>query len=224
MDIDELQETISHALSRLYKMTRANDAAAASCLVRVAQEATVLLEKLGVDQAGLQIIRPVAARYVRWPIRASVHFDARIDLGSLFKDLMIGTGTPFDMDPGAKWRFDPAGDVAYQLLVYMWGAHKSQRSASVDYRILGNCRLDKRIDALPDLYHDSDRENSATEWRDLAIDILKFSYGEEIQEIPELLSITRGGHKKPPSRAFQNIKDQILARFKAFARPSKDYQ
>ena len=158
--------------------------------------------------------RKIARACWRWPVMMSPHPFLQDDYELLFRELQLGADTPFELHNSARWTTNPASQIAFNLLIYLWMGRKERRDKNTNWGAFGT-----RLDRLPRF--DSD---SAEDWWAAARAVFIDSYPKP-QEISELNALVKSKSKrKSPGRIKQAILDLLHNRFVSFAPPPQPCQ
>ena len=94
------------------------DANAIGTLVRQTMEGCRVLREL--TEAKPELLRPYARKSWAWPVLKSLHPHLSDDHEKILKTLQLGADTPLEIDASARWVNDPAHNIAFPLLNYLW--------------------------------------------------------------------------------------------------------
>jgi hypothetical protein len=192
-------------IEELFVSAREGNEEAASSLARLVQQSVIELTKLA--KANPKLLQRTARRSWRWPVLKSRHPLLSDEYEAMLGELNLGYDLPFYFDSSSKWRFDDFGEIALDLLVFVWGTRK-ENCGMFDHGQIGQV-----ADALPEFR----KGPNANKWWELAKAHLLFTYPapETIPELANLVKLKR----RTPSVVREKILERIKQRFINFARP-----
>lgn len=192
-------------IEELFVAAREGNQEAASSLARISQQSVIQLTKLA--KSNPKLLQRAARRSWRWPVLKSRHPLLSDEHEAMLGQLNLGYDLPFYFDSCSKWRFDDFGEIAFDLLGYVWAARK-ENCGMFDYGQIGQL-----ADALPEFR----KGLNANKWWELAKAQLLFAYPTP-ETIPELANLVRL-KRRTPSVVREKILERIKQRFINFARP-----
>jgi hypothetical protein len=192
-------------IEELFVAAREGNQEAASSLAGISQQSVIQLTKLA--KSNPKLLQRAARRSWRWPVLKSRHPLLSDEHEAMLGQLNLGYDLPVYFDSSSKWRFDEFGEIALDLLGYVWGTRK-ENCGMFDYG-----RIGRAADALPEFR----KGPNANKWWELAKAHLLFTYPTP-ETIPELANLVRL-KRRTPSVVREKILERIKQRFINFARP-----
>jgi hypothetical protein len=198
-------------LQTLLDRAEAGDEDAATCAAQLIRQSCGILNKLA--EHNPKLFRRTGRTSWRWPVLMSLHPHLCEDFKPLLKSIEFGADIPIELDPGARWVWDDASDVAFGLLCYL--REYLQQDKLFHY----NARLTRSISKLPEFTSDTSEQ-----WWRYAKAALLTVYPAP-QSIPELDKLVKARTKRlSPGRIKAAILEMLHDRFVSFARPPAPYR